>query len=323
MNGCENIEVELFIKPENLEQHLKKLHQGAVFTKGEYISDIPGYINDMEWNFYDELHRYYVHNTYHDQLKVFSGKTFSVNIVKWGRLPIFIQVANAKIAPNLFYQTMSLLGIFYIHQIMKLEQLDRAVKLSRSWYTVSHWLFRPLHAYLNRSMMKLQIKQDIEDNEQIRHRRLALRDAGYHFTTDQANFTNSNQLTNNVIFPKSEDESRLSISNINTQDIQRVTVGILELLVKRENNHLRVWPGICPHEGALLNEKHVCDGIVQCPWHGRRFSGTLLKEGGDPWCFSHFEVSLETGHLLVRCTFQKNAHHPAPMVSSLSIENVK
>lgn len=294
------IEVEFFIERDRLEQKLKKLHKGAIVTNGEYISDVPGYVNDMEWNFYDELHRYYVHNTYHDMFKIFSGKTFSVNLVKWSGWPIFIQVANAKIAPDLFYQTMSLMGIFYIHQIMKLEQLDRSVRLTRTWYTVSHWLFKPLHSYLNRSMMKLQIKQDIEDNEQIRYRRLFLRDAGYHFTTDCADFTNSNQLTNNVIFPKSDDESSVCLSSLSDNTLQNVTVGILELLVKRENNGVRLWPGICPHEGAAIAKNHLCGNVAQCPWHGRRFSGILLEEEGQMWRFMQFEVSVANNQLIVR-----------------------
>ncbi len=296
----DEVEIELYTKPERLEQHLKKLHPGAVFTKGEYVSDIPGYVNDMEWNFYDELHRYYVHNTYHDMFKVFSGKTFSVNIVKWGQLPIFVQVANAKVAPNLFYQTMSILGIFYVHQIMKLEQLDRQVRLVRSWYTVSYWLFKPLHRFLNRKMLRLQVKQDIEDNEQIRHRRLALRDAGYHFATDKADFTNSNRLTNNVIFPPSDDEAQIAIAHLHADHTQNISVGILELLLRREEDGVRIWPGICPHEGASMNKDHVCEGVVQCPWHGRRFAGTLLQDGGKAWRFMNFDVSLEKQNLIVR-----------------------
>ncbi len=293
------VEIELFTQPERLELKLKELHKGAVITKGNYISEVPGYVNDMEWNFYDELHRYYVHDTYHDMFKVFSGKTFSVNLVKWGKWPIFIQVANAKVAPNLFYQTMSILGIFYVHQIMKIEPLERSLKLTRSWYIVSHWLFKPLHAFLNRSMLKLQTKQDIEDNEQIRHRRLSLRDAGFHFKTDCPDFTNSNQLTNNVIFPASEKTSRLNLSNLlNDAAPQNITLGILELLIKREGNSIRVWPGICPHEGASLNSQHLCKEFIHCPWHGRRFPGTLLQEGGAPWRFMDFDVSLQNNSLI-------------------------
>ena len=294
------VEVELFTQPHRLERKLKQLHKGAVLTKGEFVTDIPGYVNDMEWNFFDELHRYYVHNTYHDMLKVFSGKSFSVNIVKPGNLPVFIQVANAKVAPNLFYQTMSILGVFYIHQIMELEQLDRQVRLTRRWYTVSHWLFRPLHGFLNRSLMKLQVKQEEEDNDIIRHRRLQLRDDGFRFTTDKADFTNSNQLTHNVIFPESDLESRVSIVHVTDDKVESLKAGILELMAKKEAGGLRVWPGICPHEGAAMTGEHICNGVAECPWHGLKFDGVLLEEGGAPWSFMAFDVSLGAGELVVK-----------------------
>ena len=44
------------------EQALKVLHRGMVITQGEYASDVPGFIHDLDWNFYDEIHRIYVHN---------------------------------------------------------------------------------------------------------------------------------------------------------------------------------------------------------------------------------------------------------------------
>ncbi len=295
-----DIEVELFTPSDRLERSLKRLHAGAVITKGEYSSDIPGYINDMEWNFYDEIHRIYVHNTYHEMQKVFSGKTFSVNLVKWRHWPIFIQVANAKVAPNLFYQTMVIFGIFYIHQIMELEQRGREIRLTRKWLTMSHWLFRFLHGPLNRRLMKLQVKQDNEDNEEIRHRRLALRDAGYHFLTDRATFTTANQLTNHVCFPESPPAASVALGSISVSEKQSIAVGILELLVMREGDALRVWPGICPHEGAAMKAQHLCEGVMQCPWHGRKFNGNLLTVGGEPWVFMDFEVALEPDQLVVR-----------------------
>jgi nitrite reductase/ring-hydroxylating ferredoxin subunit len=294
------IEVERFTQPERLEQSLKRLHAGAVISKGEYSSDIPGYINDMEWNFYDEIHRIYVHDTYHEMQKIFSGKTFSVNLVKWRNWPVFIQVANAKVAPNLFYQTMCIFGIFYIHQIMELEQRNREIRLTRKWLTMSHWLFRFLHGPINRQLMKLQVKQDQEDNSLIRHRRLALRDAGYHFLTDTATFTTANQLTNNVYFPQSPPLAVWKLSGVSAQEKQSITVGILELLIVREGEGLRVWPGICPHEGAAMTAEHLCEGVIHCPWHGRKFNGNLLVVGGESWQFMDFEVALEPDQLVVR-----------------------
>jgi hypothetical protein len=54
---------------------------------------------------------------YHGLYKVMTGKYFSVNVVRWGNLPVFMQVANAKIADGMFYQSMTVLGIIMLHQV--------------------------------------------------------------------------------------------------------------------------------------------------------------------------------------------------------------
>ena len=87
-----------YLPPDRLGHHLKQLHPGMVITRGHHDSLVPGFIKDLEWNFYDEQHRECVHDTYHGFYKVMAGRYFSVNVVRWGNLPIFMQVANAKIA---------------------------------------------------------------------------------------------------------------------------------------------------------------------------------------------------------------------------------
>src|SRR5262245_29959777 len=203
-------QIERFIRPEDLERQLRTLHAGMVVTRGQYVTDVAGYLKDLEWNFFDEIHRIHVHGTYNDFFKVFAGKTFSVNVVRVGRLPVFVQVANAKIADGLFYQSMTLLGILHNHQIVTMEQLAGGkVPLNRRWITASHWLLRPLHGLFNRMLMRLQDKQDREDNLLVRERRFRLREAGFAFATDDADFINSNQLYDHVRFPPGEKESRL------------------------------------------------------------------------------------------------------------------
>lgn len=297
-------QVEQFTRPEGLEQALRALHPGAVVTTEQYVSEVPGYVVDLEWNFFDEGHRVHVHNTYQNMFKVFAGKTFSVNNVCVGRLPIHVQVANAKIAPGLFYQCMTILGVIYCHQIVSMTQLEVGkVRLHRRWFTVSHWLFRPLHRVFHRMLLRLQDKQDREDNAVVRERRFQLRRAGFRFVTDDPDFINSNKLDDHVLFPECAPESRVNISTLipGVGSEQRVSVGPLELLVKREEHCLRVWPGICPHEGAFLDIQHRRDGVLQCPWHGRRFKGAELTFGsGTKWRFLDFLVSVEGEDLVVR-----------------------
>ena len=274
-----------YLPPDRLAHHLKQLHPGMAITQGHHDSVVPGFIKDLEWNFYDELHRECVHDTYHGLYKVMTGKYFSVNVVRWGNLPIFIQVANAKIADGIFYQCMTIFGVIVLHQVQRISQKADNVLIEVDWYTASHWAFRWLHGPFNKRLLRLQKKQDWEDNLEIRSRRRDLRRRGFAFATDDPNFINSNRLTDNVRLPRMAAPIRIDLSDYGLNRVYRVAQGPIELLLRRKSeNQVEVWPGLCPHEGGLLNEQHVCNGEVVCPWHGRRFAAVVMGPGGhDQW----------------------------------------
>jgi hypothetical protein len=73
----------------------------------------------------------------------------------------------------------------------------------------------------------------------------------------------------------------------------------MELIFRRRaGNEVEVWPGICPHEGALLGQCNLRDEIVMCPWHGRRFPAVVLSaEGRTEWQFLTITVT-HTGDYL-------------------------
>jgi hypothetical protein len=291
-----------YIDVENIARHLTKFHPGMTLSTGHHESLVPGYINDLEWNFYDELHRYFVHHTYDEMYKVMAGKYFSVNTVRWGNLPIFIQVANAKIKDGMFYQSMTILGIICLHQVMRLTQkTEDEVLLEVDWWTASHWLFKWLHKPFNNKLLKLQKKQDREDNEEIRGRRRDLRKRKFSFLTDKPNFINSNKLTNNVILPEMHEPFNLELQAYSLGEIHRVECGVLELLIRRiDAVKVEVWPGVCPHEGALLGKQHLCNEVAVCPWHGRRFSKVTLDDTDKKvWHFLTMQVEHCGTHLQV------------------------
>jgi nitrite reductase/ring-hydroxylating ferredoxin subunit len=56
----------------------------------------------------------------------------------------------------------------------------------------------------------------------------------------------------------------------------------------------------CPHAGGPLGEGTLCGQVVECPWHGWRFSVVSGQRVGHP----HFEVArcpvrIEGGHVQV------------------------
>jgi nitrite reductase/ring-hydroxylating ferredoxin subunit len=270
-----------------------------VVTHGHHESLVPGYINDLEWNFYDELHRQCVHNTYHGLYKVMTGKYFSVNVVRWGNLPIFMQVANAKITDGLFYQSMIVLGVLMLHQVQRISQKQDEVLIKVDWYTASHWMFRWLHGVFNRRLLRLQRKQDHEDNVEIRGRRRELRYRGFGFATDNPDFINSNRLTDNVQLPALAKPLRIDLSQYALHKVHRVIEGPIELLLRRKSeNQVEVWPALCPHEGGLIGESHLYNGEAICPWHGRRFGSVLLgSDGRQSWRFLSVTVRYGGDHL--------------------------
>jgi phenylpropionate dioxygenase-like ring-hydroxylating dioxygenase large terminal subunit len=68
-----------------------------------------------------------------------------------------------------------------------------------------------------------------------------------------------------------------------------------DLLVARFSSGLLAAEDACPHKGARLSRGRICDGALQCPYHGWRFNGrgecvnipSLLDPPADKLSLSH------------------------------------
>ncbi len=314
-------QIEYCPSPDSLEREIRQLTAGMAVTRGHHESVVPGQVNDLEWNAFDLWHRVFVHKTYLESMNVVRGKHFAVQLTRIGRLPIYTMVANAKIATGLLYQCIDVLGVLYVHQVVRLEQAEDQVRVVIDWFTASHWAFRILHGFFNRRLLVLQRKQDGEDL-QIRARRWELRKRGFRFATDVPDFINSNLLSDHVVLPALADPVRKRLSEIPAGQVERVPAGPIELLVERVPGGVKVWPGVCPHEGAALEACHRReDDVLHCPWHGRRFKAvTLSSEGqGQTWSFLGLSVKLEKDELVVsdtRASEEPASANGAPVASS-------
>lgn len=272
-------EVQQFVRPDQIVARLKKLHPGAVVSQGKIKTKVKGSILDGEWGVFDLLHRIHVHHTYPNFIPLVSSKDISVLITPFGRLPVFFQVVTARVGPGAYYQTFSVFGILYCHQISHMTQVGDEVHVSMDWFLVSHWLFKWLHYLFDRRLARLQKEQGDEDAP-LRDRRVELRGRGVSFVTDEPDFINANDLSDHVILPSVKLPLRVPLASTGHGAFQHVNAGPIELLVKKDADDLIVWPGLCPHEGAKLDESNLCDGRLTCPWHGRTFGPTRLPKGG-------------------------------------------
>jgi nitrite reductase/ring-hydroxylating ferredoxin subunit len=271
-------QIEQHIPPNEIVERLSRLAPGTVVTHDGLDVIYDGYVRDMEWGVFDLIHRIYVHGTYANFIPLVSSKDVSVLVTPWQRLPLYLQVTTARLAPGFFYQSFSVLGLLYCHQMSKMTQEGDKTRVVMDWYIASHRFLKFLHPIFNRRLRKLQNVQNAEDVP-VRDRRLALRKRGIKFATDVPDFINSNDLRDHVILPKLEAPVRFSLSALDDRATTQITFGAAEFLIRREGNDILVWPSLCPHEGALMRAENLCGDKLSCPWHGRTFTPTRLRAG--------------------------------------------
>jgi nitrite reductase/ring-hydroxylating ferredoxin subunit len=165
------------------------------------------------------------------------------------------------------------------------------------WYLVSHRLFKFLHSLFSWRLRKLQETQNEEDAP-LRKRRLDLRRRGVTFVTDSPDFTNANDLGDHVILPTQQWPVRSKLPALKDQQTVNVRLGSFELLLRKDGDQLMVWPGLCPHEGALLTESNQCDDQLTCPWHGRKFRAARLKQGEGMLRYLGLSITIQNEELI-------------------------
>ena len=74
-------------------------------------------------------------------------------------------------------------------------------------------------------------------------------------------------MANNVVFPDVE-AATIVLADLPDKRVVRVAVARRAFILRRDQDGVDVWPGVCPHEGAELNVEHLDDKLVVCPWHG-------------------------------------------------------
>ena len=257
------------IPPDRLSDQLKKLDKSMSITHGEYNLPVSCSVSDLDWNYLDQEHRPWIHHTYLESLRVSAtpDTQLSINKMRIFGIPIFVQVTDMRVAPSVYYQSMTLFGVIYLHTLtFSLPGLMRG-----EWYILSHPIFKPFHYYIDRRMRKMNLIQNAEDVP-VRDRRTELRKRGYGFI-ENPDFITANLKTNNVKYPPLEKPFRTSLSGLELKKTHTVSVGAVDLLIRPDGDgRYSVWNGVCPHEGGALASGKICGDDIQCPWHGLRFA---------------------------------------------------
>jgi nitrite reductase/ring-hydroxylating ferredoxin subunit len=289
-----------YLRPEQLLDSIREFDPKYAVSRGEFSIDVVSRLDDMEWNQMDQLHRPWIHNTYQKNIRVALGRDFAVSFTRSGRWPFLITVSDVRVDRGVFYQDMVLAGVFYIHNNITFTQIGESVRLRHEWIIHSHRLLKFVHGIIGRMYRKLNVKLQAEDNV-IRSRRLQLRLWGYGFRSDPPDFYNSNQLTNNTVYPPLPEGESIALQEAPSGEMAVRMLGNVEFALRRgENDEVLVWPNACPHEGgALATGRLDKDCKLQCPWHGLKFAAVRLSPAQPQGEAHGFAYRLEGGRIHV------------------------
>lgn len=297
----ENINQIKYLSPASLFAQLESFTSNMVVTKGMFEMTVQNCkMEDIEWNHMDQMHRPTIHNTYEKGIRIAAGENFAVSLTEWGRWPFLIPVTDVYVDRGLFYQSLTLAGVIFIHSIISMEEDGDNIKLKDEWFIASRKLFKFLHRPINKKLYKLNARLQAED-QQVREGRFELRKQGYQFNTDCPNYYNSNLLGTNTIYPRMKaDAEAISLENVNENIITKQCGGLEFLIKKTKQNSFLIWPAVCPHEGGPLSKGNVCESKIACPWHGLKFSAVELSESKSMGASYGFEYQLIKHQIFIK-----------------------
>jgi len=277
-----------------LDEIVKMLQaEQMTFRTFECISEGEYAMQDAAWNYMDIPHLKYVHKQVDGVLTLASDAvTASVFFqrIPLMRLPLTVLTYQTATNQVTYYTSFG----FYILIIETLwNALDATHTRVTTRYAVgwASWIaafFYPAIRWLLMRNYRILMSEDTP----MRKQRGALRRQGYDFkmSGEIPSFIDSRKiLQTNVLIP---DRNVIAPAECTTWGPKEIAydplsadgpcfVGAadhLGLTVVRSGEVISVYPRLCPHEGASLDEAaRTCAGadrnacVLQCPWHGRKF----------------------------------------------------
>ena len=265
-------------------------HEGLVFSEFTLAHEGDYAVDDADWNYKDVPHLHYVHELAEAIPAVVGGDliaTINMQKVLMFRFPFAL--FNFESGPNT--QTYYTTWLWYVLIIeTAYESLGQCRTRVNTTYSIGcppllKWTFPILKWVLKRNYDNL-MSTDIP----MRERRGQLRSWGYSFFKEDERYSFEKTIDivqPNVIAPDEDVklcESLFDIAHILPENGQ-FFVGrddVWGLRLVREGTALKLFPRLCPHEGASLDSTECKNDKIQCPWHGRSFEPLAKFDMGAP-----------------------------------------
>jgi hypothetical protein len=251
---------------------------GFSFSQFQLVSEGHYEVYDADWNYKDVPHLNALHklvNSYPSTID--DGIITSLNLQSVAGMVLPMIVVNYHSGPNRQTYYTSFLNLLLIVETTWSSLGPNRTRVVTQYAIGSRWYLRFLHP-LARHLITKNYRQLMLEDVPMRERRGHLRDWGYGFRTDGN--VHSFSATLHIL-----EENMVEREELTPPPPQRVTAAELEaarthdvlttrsdhwgLRLNMRDGALHVYPRMCPHEGACLDDQPIERGTVKCPWHGR------------------------------------------------------
>jgi nitrite reductase/ring-hydroxylating ferredoxin subunit len=280
--------------------------EGTTFRTFECVSEGAYAPQDAAWNYMDIPHLQYVHKQVEGCLTL-AGDAVTASVffqkIPFARIPLTVLIYQS--APNcITYYTSFFAFLLVIETTWEaLAPLHTRVttRYAVGWTNPLVGFAFPLIRWLLKRNYAILMSEDLP----MRTQRGRLRQLGYDFKMEGEipSFVDSRKvMRQNVVTPEqqhvllpsqSQSWGSIRVALDSFQEDERRFVGPEDhtgLLLLRSKNQLLIYPRLCPHEGASLDEapakssslrredgaKAPCN--LMCPWHGRLFRPILTLD---------------------------------------------
>jgi nitrite reductase/ring-hydroxylating ferredoxin subunit len=282
--------------------------EGVTFRTFDCVNEGDYAPEDAAWNYMDIPHLTYVHKQVDGVLTLaadqLTGSIFFQKI-PFFRLPLTVLIYQTKPNAITYYTSFS---FFLVVIETTWEAIGKVRTRVTTRYAVgwTSWLAGLAYPLIKRLLVRnygILMSEDLP----MRFQRGALRKRGYDFRMSGPvpSFIESRKIMQqNVVVPEQNviapadaprwDDVALGFADLTPGSVRLVGApDHLGLAVTRVGDAVQVFPRLCPHEGAGLDDAaRQCAGkvhgpaagqtgslaescVVQCPWHGRKFRPLL------------------------------------------------
>lgn len=266
--------------PELVMKNLEEF--GFVFTsthqqsEGEYAS------SDAEWNYNDVPHLNHVHGQADAVQGVIENDfTSSIFIQKIGPLsfPMTVAICSTSRSENFYFTSFC----FYVLLVRtKWSTENNYTTVITDYFLGSKRILKFSHKFIHK-LLANNYRLLMEGDIPMRSRRGVLRSRNYRFDGDAKGngFLESVNLARCGVVPPEEMPVFQWHSLISEIQQGTTLVGSNDnsgVRLVRKKDLLEVFPRICMHAGASLDDANFGDGCVICPWHGKSIAPIMKND---------------------------------------------